>query len=100
MGISRDEVQHVARLARLELTDEEVDRFGEQLNKVLERAQRIQQLDLDDLPPTAHPLAELRNVLRPDEVVAPTVAERIFEAAPEHEGPYFKVPRIIEEEGE
>ena len=91
---------HVARLARLDLTDDEIGRFSEQLNAVLERAQRIQDLDLDDLPPTAHPLGDLRNVLRPDVVVAPAAAERIVENAPEREGVLFKVPRIIEETGE
>jgi len=97
MTISSDDVRHVARLARLDLTSEEVERFREQLGAVLERAQRIQSLALDDVPPTAHPL-ELRNVLRPDEVSEHREPGRILEGAPEREGPLFRVPRILEEE--
>ncbi|HVL81223.1 MAG TPA: Asp-tRNA(Asn)/Glu-tRNA(Gln) amidotransferase subunit GatC [Actinomycetota bacterium] len=96
MAISREEVEHVARLARLELTEEEKELFGEQLSVVLERAQRIQSLPLDDVPPTQHPV-ELSNVLRPDVVVPPPPPDRILENAPETEGPFFKVPRILEE---
>jgi aspartyl-tRNA(Asn)/glutamyl-tRNA(Gln) amidotransferase subunit C len=98
MAISEEEVRHVARLARLDLTDDEVDRFRGQLDAVLERARRIQSLALDDVPPTAHPL-DVSNVLRPDEVVPPREAAEIVEAAPEREGPFFKVPRILEDEG-
>ncbi len=98
MAISREDVEHVARLARLDLTDEEVDTFREQLSAVLERAQRIQSLDeLDDLPPTAHPIA-MRNVLRPDEVRPPSEPEAILDNAPEREGELFRVPRIIEDQ--
>jgi aspartyl-tRNA(Asn)/glutamyl-tRNA(Gln) amidotransferase subunit C len=97
MAISREEVEHVARLARIELTDEETERFREQLSAVLERAQRIQSLELDDVPPTAHPV-ELRNVLRPDIVVAPEATADILKAAPESEDGFFKAPRILEDE--
>jgi len=56
-GITRDEVLHVARLARLELTDDEVARFAEQLSAILEAVSTVSELDLSDVPPTAHPLA-------------------------------------------
>lgn len=97
MSISADDVRHVASLARLDLTDGEVDRFREQLSAVLERAQRIQSLDLDDVEPTAHPL-DLSNVLRPDEVVPSPPPDAILANAPDREDVYVKVPRILEEE--
>ncbi len=97
MGITPEEVRHVARLSRLDLTPEEVQTFRDQLSVVLERAQRIQSLDIADLPPTSHPV-QLRNVLRPDEVVPPEPSERILDNAPEREGAFFTVPRILEEE--
>lgn len=97
MSISREEVEHVARLARLDLTEEELERFRSQLSAVLERAQRIQSLELDDVPPTAHPV-ELRNVLRPDEVVAPQATADVLRASPAQEDGFYVVPRILEEE--
>lgn len=98
MAISREEVEHVARLARLELTDEEIERFRTQLDAVLERAQRIQSLDLDRVPPTTHPL-EVRNVLRDDEVVVWDDTGAIIENAPEAEDGRFRVPRVLEGDG-
>lgn len=96
MSISREEVEHVARLARLELTDEEVERFVDQLSAVLERARRIQSLDLDDVPPTSHPVA-IQNVMRADEVVEPLSPNDILANAPDRDGPLFRVPRILED---
>ena len=64
-GISRDEVLHVARLARLELTDEEVGRFQEQLSDIIEAISKVSELDLSDVPPTAHPL-EIANTWAED----------------------------------
>jgi aspartyl-tRNA(Asn)/glutamyl-tRNA(Gln) amidotransferase subunit C len=97
MAISREEVEHVARLARLELTDEEIELFRSQLDAVLERAQRIQALDLDDVPPTAHPI-ELTNVWR-DDVVSPFAEPgSILENAPAVEDGRFRVPQILEDE--
>ena len=97
MSISREELEHVARLARLQLTEEEIELFQVQLGAVLERAQRIQQLPIDDLPPTAHPI-DLSNVLRTDVVVPPPLHDAILDNAPEREGDLFKVPRILEDE--
>jgi aspartyl-tRNA(Asn)/glutamyl-tRNA(Gln) amidotransferase subunit C len=96
MAISREQLEHVARLARLELTEEEIELFQGQLGAVLERAKRIQDLPLDDLPPTAHPV-ELTNVWRPDVVVPPPLPDQILENAPEREGDLFRAPRILEE---
>ena len=96
MAISREEVEHVARLARLELSDSEIELFREQLSAVLERAQRIQSIDLDDVPETSHPI-ELTNVWREDVVVPPPDAEGILGNAPERDGPFFRVPKILED---
>ena len=96
MSISREELEHVARLARLELTEEEIELFRVQLGAVLERAQRIQNLPLDDLPPTAHPI-ELTNVWRPDVVEPSPLPDQILENAPQRDGDHFRVPRILEE---
>jgi len=96
MAISKEEVEHVARLARLELTEEEIELFRSQLDVVLERAQRIQALDLDDVPPTAHPI-ELTNVWR-DDVVAPIDdTTPILDNAPAVEDGRFRVPQILED---
>ncbi|MDX6477346.1 MAG: aspartyl-tRNA(Asn)/glutamyl-tRNA(Gln) amidotransferase subunit, partial [Gaiellaceae bacterium] len=64
-GISRDEVLHVARLARLQLTDEEVGRFQEQLSEIIDAISKVSELDLSDIPPTAHPL-EIANTWAED----------------------------------
>jgi len=96
MAISSEDVQHVARLARLELTDAEVELFRDQLSAVLERAQRIQQLPLEGVPPTAHPVP-LRNVWRDDVVEAADVSEAVLGNAPEREDEFFRVPRILED---
>lgn len=96
MAISREEVEHVARLARLELTEDEVERFRGQLSAVLERAQRIQALELDDVPPTAHPVT-LSNVWRNDSVVPFADTEAILSNAPEIEDHRFRVPQILED---
>ena len=91
MAISRDEVLHVARLARLALTDEEVERLGAQLNAILEAVGKVGELDLEGVEPTAHPL-DLVNVWAEDE---PRPSLRVDEAlanAPDREEGYFRVP--------
>jgi aspartyl-tRNA(Asn)/glutamyl-tRNA(Gln) amidotransferase subunit C len=64
--IDREQVLHVARLARLELSDDEVTKIAGELSKILEHVERIEALDLDDVPPTTH-VVEVANALRPDE---------------------------------
>lgn len=92
--ITRDEVTHVAKLARLELTDDELDMFTDQLAKVLGHAADVEALDVADVPPTSHPYP-LRNVLRPD-VVGPTLdRDEVLAAAPSVEDNRFKVPAIL-----
>jgi aspartyl-tRNA(Asn)/glutamyl-tRNA(Gln) amidotransferase subunit C len=92
--ITRDEVAHVAKLARLALSDDELDMFTDQLAKVLGHAADVEALDVADVAPTAHPYP-LRNVLRPD-VVGPTLdRDEVLAAAPSVEDHRFKVPAIL-----
>lgn len=95
--ITRDDVAHVARLARLALTDDELDRFTGQLAAVLEHARDVESLDVGDVPPTAHPLP-LKNVLRTDVVVPSLDRAEVLAAAPAVEDDRFAVPPILGEE--
>jgi aspartyl-tRNA(Asn)/glutamyl-tRNA(Gln) amidotransferase subunit C len=94
--ISTAEVAHVARLARLELTPEELERFTEQLGAVLEHAQDVEALDTAGVPPTAHPLP-LVNVLREDVAVPCLDRQEVLAQAPAVEADRFRVPRILGE---
>jgi aspartyl-tRNA(Asn)/glutamyl-tRNA(Gln) amidotransferase subunit C len=91
--ISEEQVRHVANLARLGLTDEEVKRMGEQLGAILDSIEKIQELDLEDVPPTANPLS-LTNVFRPDEPRGELAREEALAPAPEAVDSLFAVPRI------
>ena len=92
--ITRDEVAHIAHLALLELTDDELDRFTGQLGSVLEHAADIEELDLADVEPTTHPMA-LVNVLR-DDVVRPTLdRDEVLSQAPAVEDGRFRVPPTL-----
>jgi len=96
-GISREDVLHVARLARLDLTEAELERFTEQLAAVLDHAADVASLDTAGVPPTAHPL-ELQNVLR-DDVPEPSLdRDEVLAQAPAVEDGRFAVPRILGEE--
>ena len=91
MAITKDEVLHVARLARLALTDEEVERLTAELGAILEAVSKVSELDLSDVPPTSHPL-DLVNVWDEDEPRPSLPLEDVFANAPEREGDLFRVP--------
>jgi aspartyl-tRNA(Asn)/glutamyl-tRNA(Gln) amidotransferase subunit C len=91
MAISRDEVLHVARLARLALSDEEIDRLGAQLNAILEAVGKVSELDLADVEPTAHPL-ELVNAWADDDPRESLSVEDALANAPDREAGFFRVP--------
>ena len=91
MAISRDEVVHVARLARLELSDDELERFAEQLSAILEAVGKVGELDLEGVAPTAHPL-DLANVWAEDEPRPSLPIDEAFANAPAREDDYFRVP--------
>ncbi|HET6772737.1 MAG TPA: Asp-tRNA(Asn)/Glu-tRNA(Gln) amidotransferase subunit GatC [Acidimicrobiales bacterium] len=94
--ITRDEVAHVARLARLQLTDDELGTFTDQLAKVLDHARDVEALDVGDVPPTAHPYP-LENVLRADETRPSLDREAVLAAAPLVEDGRFRVPPVLGE---
>ena len=94
--ISRSDVAHVADLARLSLTDEELEAFTGQLADVLDHAADLEALDLDDVEPMIHPLP-LRNVLRPDVVGATSDRSEVLACAPSVEDEQFRVPPVLGE---
>ena len=94
--ISREDVEHVAALARLGLTDEEIDRMQGQLNRILEAVSQLQSVDTSSVGPTAQ-VIQLENVMR-DDVARPSVdREAVLANAPLREGPMLRVPVILEE---
>ena len=92
--LSREDVLHVARLARLDVTEQEIDRFTQQLAAVLEHAADVELLDTLGVVPTAHPLP-LQNVLREDEPVPSLDRDEVLAQAPEVEDRRFRVPPIL-----
>jgi aspartyl-tRNA(Asn)/glutamyl-tRNA(Gln) amidotransferase subunit C len=94
--ITRQDVEHVARLARLALTEEEVEALTHELGAILDHAAEVSALETADVPPTAHPLP-LVNVLRPDEVRPGVPRAEVLAEAPEAEDGRFRVPRILGE---
>lgn len=94
--ISRDDVVHVARLARLELAEDQIDTFTGQLDAILDHAADVEALDLADVPPTSHPYP-LVNVLRADEAGETLSNEEALSGAPQAEDGRFRVPTILGE---
>jgi aspartyl-tRNA(Asn)/glutamyl-tRNA(Gln) amidotransferase subunit C len=93
-GLSRSDVEHVAYLARLGLSDEELDRFQGQLNHILEQYAKLAELDTEAIPPTAQTI-ELENILR-DDVVSPSLpAEAVLANAPARSDDFIVVPPIL-----
>jgi aspartyl-tRNA(Asn)/glutamyl-tRNA(Gln) amidotransferase subunit C len=97
MSIDRATVDHVARLARLDLSDEERDRFTRQLAGLLEYFAALQQLDTEGIEPTSH-VVEMANVTREDASRPGLTREAVLAAAPAHQDGFFKVPPVIETE--
>ena len=93
MAITREDVLHVARLARLELTEEEIERFQVQLSAILEAVGKVSELDLEGVEPTSHPL-ELANVWGEDEPRPSLPDEEALANAPERDGSFFRVPPV------
>jgi aspartyl-tRNA(Asn)/glutamyl-tRNA(Gln) amidotransferase subunit C len=91
MAITREEVLHVAHLARLELTDDELERLTVELSAILEAVSKVGELDLDDVPPTSHPLAVV-NAWAEDEPRPSLGLDEVFANAPARQGDLFKVP--------
>jgi aspartyl-tRNA(Asn)/glutamyl-tRNA(Gln) amidotransferase subunit C len=96
-AISREDVAHLARLARIAMTDEELAAMAGQLDVILSAVQRVQEVAAADIPPTSHAVP-LTNVLRPDAPAPSLDAEAVLAAAPAAEAGRFRVPRILDEE--
>jgi aspartyl-tRNA(Asn)/glutamyl-tRNA(Gln) amidotransferase subunit C len=95
MSISGKDVEHVANLARLELSIEEKERFAGQLNAILKYAEKLNELDTQNVEPTSHVLA-LANVMREDTVRPSWPIEKVLSNAPDEEDGQFKVPAVLE----
>jgi len=96
MKLSREEVLHIARLARLGLTEAEVNQLREQLSNILENFEVLQQVDTTDVPPTAQAIP-LQNVMRQDDEVIPSLPpSQILANAPRREADFFRVRAVLE----
>lgn len=96
MALTPEQVRHIARLARLGLTDADVEKFSHQLSDILDYFERLKTVDTDDIPPTAYPL-DLHNVMRDDEPDPNLSLEETLKNAPDRHGDYFRVRRVLEE---
>ena len=94
MEFDRDSVRKVAHLARLELTADEEQQFSGQLSSILDYFEQLSELDTEDVPPTTRAI-DVSNVTRSDELQPYPEREAILQSAPEQEGDYFKVPKIL-----
>jgi aspartyl-tRNA(Asn)/glutamyl-tRNA(Gln) amidotransferase subunit C len=94
MAISRQDVLHVSRLARLQLSEAEVEKFTSQLGNILDYISKLNELDTRDVPPTSHAL-EITNVFREDEASDPPVGN-LEQMAPSFYKGHFRVPKVIE----
>lgn len=95
MRLTPDEVEHVALLGRLKLTEEERARFTTQLNSILEYFEQLQQIDTTGVPPMSHAVA-ITNVFREDEPQPALTPDEALQDAPDRDNDYFRVPRVIE----
>ena len=95
-AISREEVAHLARLARLDVTETELDTFAGQLGAIVASVARVAEVATDDIPPTSHPVP-LTNVFRPDVVVPSLDRDDVLAGAPAAEDGRFRVPRMLDE---
>ena len=94
MSITKEEVLHVAHLARLEFSEEELERFAKQLGEILSYVEKLGELDTSEVEPTYHAL-KLKNVFREDEVRESIPTEEALANAPERENGFFVVPKVI-----
>jgi aspartyl-tRNA(Asn)/glutamyl-tRNA(Gln) amidotransferase subunit C len=98
MLISRCDVEHVARLARLTLDEAEIELFTTQLSQILAHVAVLNRLDVSGVEPTFHAVPGLCNVMRPDRPGPALTADEALAAAPDRAGPFFRVPRMAKEE--
>jgi aspartyl-tRNA(Asn)/glutamyl-tRNA(Gln) amidotransferase subunit C len=96
MSLTKQEVEHIARLARLELSDGEKEEYTGQLNEILSFVEKLNQLDTTGIEPTAHAI-QVQNVFRKDEIKPSMDPEAALSNAPDRTDNYFKVPKILED---
>ncbi len=96
MKLSREEVLHIARLARVAVTEEDVDRLSEQLSNILENFDILRGVNTDDVPPTAQSI-DLHNVLRPDQIAPSLPPDDVLANAPRREDDFFRVNAVLED---
>ncbi len=94
MKLSKDEVLKIANLARLELSPAEVETYGDQLSAILDYVETLNKLDVSNIEPTAHAVM-VPTPFRTDETAADTTMEKSLANAPDREGTFFKVPKVI-----
>ena len=97
MAITIQDVEHIAKLARLKLTVEEKQRFQKELEKIIEYFDQLKKLNTEGVPPTTH-VVPLENVLREDKVTPSLPVEEALANAPDRKGNYFRVPKVVEKE--
>jgi aspartyl-tRNA(Asn)/glutamyl-tRNA(Gln) amidotransferase subunit C len=97
MKLDREQVLHIAELAKLSLTEQETELFAEQLSEILAYAERLNCLDTDAIPPTAQAI-HMRNVIRPDVVRPSLTPDQVLANAPQRQDDYFEVKPILEED--
>jgi aspartyl-tRNA(Asn)/glutamyl-tRNA(Gln) amidotransferase subunit C len=94
MSVSREDVQHVAQLARLDFSEEEEARMADELSQILEYVDKLDELDTSGVSPMSHVL-DVTNVFRPDEVKERIDRRQALEPAPEADDEYFRVPKVV-----
>ncbi|MBI9071573.1 MAG: Asp-tRNA(Asn)/Glu-tRNA(Gln) amidotransferase subunit GatC [Melioribacteraceae bacterium] len=94
MSVSKDDVKHIAKLARLKLNDEEIESYTGNLNDILKYIDKLNELELDDVEPLSHPV-ENTNVFREDELKESTTTDEALKNAPDRTDQYFRVPKVI-----
>lgn len=95
MKVDRKDVEYVAMLARIELSEEEKDLYSEQLSTILDFFDRLKEVDTEDVPPTSHVL-DLVNAYRPDQVRPSLDVDEVLRNAPDRANRYFRVPKILD----
>jgi len=94
MALSRDDVQHVAQLARLSFSDDEEERMAKEMSQILDHFEKLDELDTSGVPPMSHVL-DVTNVFRADEIESRIDQEQALAPAPETDGGYFQVPKVV-----
>lgn len=95
--INKETVEYIADLSRLQLRQEEIEVFEEQLSQVLDYVAQLDEVDTSDIEPTSHVVRSMKNVFREDKLGSSLTAEEAMKASPDKKDTFFKVPKIIKE---